>query len=185
MSQARIAPAAPPFPEEVRRRVDAITPKGVTTPVLFTTLANDERLFLRFVGGGLLDRGHLTLRQREIVILRVTALNKSEYEWGLHAVGFAPKAGLSDADLARTVHGGSEGWDEEGALLVRFCDALQAHSTIDDALWAELRARFSEMAVLELLMLAGFYRTTSYITNALKLPPEAYAPRFPPLNPDD
>jgi hypothetical protein len=33
--------------------------------------------------------------------------------------------------------------------------------------------------MLELLLLAGFYRTVSYLTNALRLPPEPYAARFP------
>ena len=36
-----------------------------------------------------------------------------------------------------------------------------------------------EEAVLELLLLAGFYRTVSYLTNALRLPLEPYAARFP------
>jgi alkylhydroperoxidase family enzyme len=44
---------------------------------------------------------------------------------------------------------------------------------------AELRATFSEEAILELLLLAGFYRTVSYLTNALRLPPEPFAARFP------
>jgi alkylhydroperoxidase family enzyme len=43
-----------------------------------------------------------------------------------------------------------------------------------------LRERFSEQALLELLMLAGFYRTVSYLTNALRLPLEAGAARFSP-----
>ena len=34
------------------------------------------------------------------------------------------------------------------------------------------------MAVVELLMLAGFYRTTSYLVNALALPLEPGAARF-------
>ena len=42
----------------------------------------------------------------------------------------------------------------------------------------ELRATFSDEAMLELLMLAGFYRTVSYLTNALRLPLEPYAGRF-------
>ena len=33
--------------------------------------------------------------------------------------------------------------------------------------------------MLELLLLAGFYRTVSYLTNALRLPLEPYAARFP------
>jgi alkylhydroperoxidase family enzyme len=42
-----------------------------------------------------------------------------------------------------------------------------------------LRAAFSEEAMLELLLLVGFYRTVSYLTNALRLPPEPFAQRFP------
>jgi len=44
--------------------------------------------------------------------------------------------------------------------------------------WA-LRRLFSEEAMLEILMLAGYYRMVSYLTNALRLPPEPYAARFP------
>ena len=56
----------------------------------------------------------------------------------------------------------------------------RAHACdVDDALWARLRAGFSEEAILELLLLAGFYRMMSYLTNALRLPLEPYAARFP------
>ena len=51
--------------------------------------------------------------------------------------------------------------------------------TVGDALWAALRTRFSDEAMLELLLLAGFYRTVSYLTNALQLPLEPAAARFP------
>ena len=35
------------------------------------------------------------------------------------------------------------------------------------------------MALVEVLMLAGFYRAVSYLTNALRLPLESYGARFP------
>ena len=38
---------------------------------------------------------------------------------------------------------------------------------------------FTENAILELLMLAGFYRTVSYLTNGLRLPLESAGVRFP------
>jgi hypothetical protein len=50
---------------------------------------------------------------------------------------------------------------------------------IDDELWQGLRCNLSEGALIELLMLAGFYRMVSYLTNALRLPLESYAARFP------
>jgi len=177
----RVAPANPPYPTEVQARFDALMPPGVAPLVLFRVLARDERLFQRFMGGGLLDKGHLTMRQREIVIHRVTAQCRSEYEWGVHVAFFAKRADLDDAQLRSTVLGEPQDacWSVEDALLIRFCDALHTHCAIDDALWAELRGVFKEEAILELLLLAGFYRTVSYLTNALRLPPEPFAARFP------
>jgi alkylhydroperoxidase family enzyme len=177
----RIAPAEPPYPADVQARLDALMPPGVAPLALFLMLARDARLFQRFMSGGLLDKGHLTLRQREIVIHRVTARCGSEYEWGVHAALFAERAGLDPEELRATVRGGPADacWGAEEALLVRFCDALHADCTIDDTLWSALHGAFSEEAILELLLLAGFYRTVSYLTNALRLPPEPFAARFP------
>ncbi len=176
-----IAPANPPYPPDVPARFDALMPPGVAPLVLFRVLARDARLFQRFMGGGLLDKGHLTLRQREIVIHRVTAQCRSEYEWGVHVAFFAKRASLDTVQLRSTVHGSATDacWSAEDALLIRFCDALHPHATIDDALWTELCVTFSEEAILELLLLAGFYRTVSYLTNALRLPLEPFAARFP------
>jgi alkylhydroperoxidase family enzyme len=177
----RISPASPPYPAEVQTRFDALMPPGVAPLVLFRVLARDQRLFQRFMGGGLLDKGHLTLRQREIVIHRVTGQCRSEYEWGIHVAFFARRVGLEAAQLESTVRGSASDtcWSAEDALLIRFCDALHTHATIDDTLWTELRAAYSEEAILELLLLAGFYHTVSYLTNALRLPPEPFAAKFP------
>ena len=177
----RISPASPPYPADVQTRFDALMPPGIAPLVLFRVLARDQRLFQRFMGGGLLDKGHLTLRQREIVIHRVTAQCRSEYEWGVHVAFFAKRVGLDADQLHSTVHGGASDtcWSAEDALLIRLCDALHTHATVDEALWTELRASFSEEAILELLLLAGFYRTVSYLTNALRLPLEPYAAEFP------
>jgi alkylhydroperoxidase family enzyme len=182
----RIAPAEPPYTPEVQARLDVLMPPGVAPLVLFRVLARDPRLFERFMGAGLLDKGHLTLRQREIVIQRVTARCGSEYEWGVHAAFFARRAGLGATELRATVHGGPGDacWSPQDALLVRFCDALLEACTLDDALWDELRAAFSAEAIIELLLLAGFYRTVSYLTNALRLPPEPFALRFPGWEPE-
>jgi alkylhydroperoxidase family enzyme len=177
----RIAPAQPPFAPEIQTKLDRLMPKGVPPLVLFTTLARDKRLFERFMGGGLLDPGHLTLRQREIVINRITALSGSEYEWGVHVAFFAKSAGLDAAQIASTAKTGAADpvWSEDERVLLLVCDQLHVTCTIDDALWQRVSAVLSEAAILEVLMLAGFYRTVSYLTNALRLPCEPYGARFP------
>src|ERR1700730_1285779 len=178
---ARIEPARPPYSPEIQAALDRIMPPGVPPLVLFTTLARDSRLYERFRNGGLLDKGYLTLRQREVVIDRIPALSGSEYEWGVHVAFFAKRVGLDEGMLDSLVHGTADDqcWSVEDRLLIRACDQLHAGSDIHDALWAELRKHLSEMALVEVLMLAGFYRTVSYLTNALRLPLESYAARFP------
>lgn len=179
---ARIPSAEPPFSAAIQETLDRVMPKGVPPLALFTMLARDERLFSRFMGGGLLDKGHLALRHREIIIHRVTALCGSEYEWGVHTAFFQKKADLSNEELYSLVHGGPNDacWkDSADQLLIRMSDALNSDCTIGDELWNEARAVFSNEALLEIIMLAGFYRTVSYLTNATKLPLESFAERFP------
>jgi alkylhydroperoxidase family enzyme len=177
---ARILPARAPHAPAVQRVLDRLTPPGAEPLSLFRTLAQDERLFLRFTGGGLLDPGHLSLREREIVIHRVCALNGAGYEWGVHAAIFAAKAGLDAHQLAATVAPGvAEVWSPREALLIAFCDTVNARADIDDALWARLREAFDEPACIELMMLAGFYRTVSLLVNGLRLAPEPFAAPFP------
>src|SRR5271155_1939601 len=182
---ARIAPVKPPFSADTQAVFDRIMPPGAPPLALFATLAHDARLFERLRGGSLLDKGHLTLRQREIVIDRVTALSRSEYEWGVHAAFFAKEAGLDAAMLASLVNGGGGDpcWSAEDRILIEVCDQLHATSDVDDRLWTDLVRYLSEMAILEVLLLAGFYRSVSYLTNALRLPLESFAERFPAAAP--
>lgn len=56
---------------------------------------------------------------------------------------------------------------------------LHADCTVDDTLWQSLKTAFSDEGILELLMLAGFYRTVSYLTNALRLPAEPGSASLP------
>lgn len=177
---ARIAPATPPFSEDISKPLDRLM-KGRPPLLLFTTLARDPRLFQKFFSSGLLDTGNLTVRQREIVIHRISGLCRSEYEWGIHVTVFSKRAGLTDEQLQATVNGSAEEscWSEEERALLRLCDSLQESCDIDDELWVVLRQHFTENAIIELLMLAGFYRTVSYLTNGLRLPLEDVAARFP------
>jgi alkylhydroperoxidase family enzyme len=178
---ARIPAAEPPFPAEVQAWLDRTMPPGKPPLRLFTTLARDPRLFGKFFSAGLLDRGHLSLRQREIVIARTTALCRSEYEWGVHITIFGARVGFTPAQIGSLVRGrpGDDCWPAQEQTLLRLCDALHRDCDVDDALWQQLRDDFSDGAMLELLMLAGFYRTVSTLTNALRLPLEPDGARFP------
>jgi alkylhydroperoxidase family enzyme len=177
----RMAPATAPFGAVIQGWLDRTLPAGMAPLSLFTTLARDERLFVKFFSGGLLDQGHLTLRQREIVIDRTTALCRSEYEWGVHVALFGSRIGLTQDQTYSLVHGNAEDacWGAEDRVLMRFCDSLHRNAAVGDELWEALRSHFGEEALLELLLLAGYYRTVSYLTNVLQLAPEGRSVSFP------
>jgi alkylhydroperoxidase family enzyme len=178
-NSARVAPAPPPLSSDIQAAIDAIM-RGNPPLVLFTTLARDRRLFFKFFSSGMLDRGHLTIREREIVIDRVTAGCDAEYEWGVHVSAYAAKAELTEAQIASLTAGGPDDscWADEERILIRLCDSLHDSCTVDDELWSDVARFHSEEAIIELLMLAGTYRTVSYLVNGLRLPLEPNARRF-------
>jgi alkylhydroperoxidase family enzyme len=128
--------------------------------------------------GGLLDRGTLTLAEREIMILRTTARCGSEYEWGVHVKAFAEKARLSDAQVRSTVKDDSTVWSARELAIIRLADTLHDRSSVDDALWTVLREHFSEEQLIELVALGGQYHMISYVTNAFGIYLEPDAARF-------
>jgi alkylhydroperoxidase family enzyme len=174
---ARVAPAFTPLPADISEAIDAVM-GGKEPLVLFTTMARDRRLFFKLFNSNLLDRGHLTLRQREIVIDRVTAQCGAEYEWGVHVAAYAAKAGLTQQQVNSLASGSpsDEHWSNEDRVLIRLCDSLHESCAVGDELWHDLTRYHSDEAIIELLMLAGSYRMISYLVNGLQLPPEPNTP---------
>ncbi len=178
---ARIAPAPGPYEADMEETLARLMPPGVEPLVLFRTLARNPRLFRRFMAAGLLDKGTISLREREIAIDRTCARCGCEYEWGVHMTTFAAKADFGPTEIAATVNAGPDApcWNTREKLIVRLVDQLHDKATIDDDLWNELSTTFTDEQILELTMLAGFYHTVSFIANTARLPMESYAARFP------
>ncbi len=178
---ARIEPAARPYDDDMEKTLENLMPPGVEALVLFRTLARNPRVFRRFMAGGLLDKGSIPLREREIVIDRTCARCGGEYEWGVHIAFFGEKAGFGPAEIAATVAPGADAdcWSLRERLIIRLVDQLHETSTIDAELWRALAAEFSDDQLLEMIVLTGFYHMVSFTVNATKLPMESYAARFP------
>src|SRR3990172_7760486 len=80
---ARIAPAPAPYDDRTQAILDRIAQRWGPPFLMFKVLAREPRLFQSFIAGsvGYLQPTHLTVRQREVLLLRVTALAGCEYEW--------------------------------------------------------------------------------------------------------
>lgn len=185
--EPRIPPLVPPYPDDVEQDLRKMMPPGVPPIALFRVVANNARVLARMRRGSLLDPGSISLRQRELVILRTTALCRAEYEWSVHAAFFGAAAGFTPAQLVATVHAverppsaeSDDLWTDEEKLLLELVSSLHVSADVDDSLWHRLALHFTSEQLIELVFLVGLYHAVSFTTNALRLPLEPGAPRFP------
>jgi len=177
---SRVAPLSPPYSPDIQQQFDRIM-RGAPPLVLFRVMAGQDRGWEKFRGGSLLDRGPLSLREREIVIDRTCALNQCEYEWGVHVATFGEAAKLTDEQIRATVRGEADAacWSEAERVLIATADALHHRSTLSEAEFAALKTHYDDAEIVEIIQLCGFYRTVSYLANGLALPLEPTAARFP------
>ena len=181
MSSQRIPPLDPPYSPETQKLFDLVMPAGMEPLKLFRTLAGNGRIFPRFMRAGVLDRGPVAIRDRELVIHRTTARCGSQYEWGVHVNAFARPLGLSEEVIEATVTASWRDplWTPSQSALVRLCDELHETASISDELWAELEVHFSADQIVELIYTAGLYHAVSFLTNGLRIELEDFGARFP------
>ena len=188
-AQPRIAPLEPPYASPIAELLAKwMPPGGATEPLaLFRTLAVHPDLFSRMLplGAGILGHGTVAPKEREIIIHRTCARAGAEYEWGVHAVAFGAAVGLSEEQLVATAAGSPEDavWSPSEALVVRLADELYETDSISDPLWAELSLHRGEPELLELVIIAGWYRLISYVINAARVAREPWSARFPSPQP--
>lgn len=178
-----LQPVVPPYEEDVERLLAKLMPAelGYEPLLLFRVLAINPDLASRArpMASGLLNKGLLPARDREIVIGRTTARAGAEYEWGVHAVIFGPRVGLSEGFLDALVTAPADRFSGDDRLLVEAVDELQDTTTIGASTWEQLRARYDDAQLVELILLNGWYRTLSTLINAAEIPLEPWARRFP------
>jgi len=176
-----LAPLEPPFSPEAAEILKAYPQQGGYLLSLFRTFANSTRFLHKGVANLLDAESPLTLRQREIVILRTTANLNCEYEWGVHVAAFAKRAQLTEEQVAATKAGAADAsvWSPEEKLLIAAIDQLCAHAKIEDATLAEVQAVWTREQQLEILAPVGNYHTVSFVANTARLPPEPFGARFP------
>ena len=177
---SRIAPLHQPYAPDIQAQFDRIM-RGAPPLLLFRVMAGSARAWEKFRAGSLLDRGPLSLREREIVIDRTCARTGCEYEWGVHVATFAEAAHLTEQQVRATVRGTATDacWSAAEQALIAAVDALHDRATLSDAEFAALSAHYDDTKIFEIILLCGFYRTVSYLANGLALPPEEKAARFP------
>jgi alkylhydroperoxidase family enzyme len=112
----------------------------------------------------------LDIRDRELAILRIGWLSQAPFEWGSH-VKIAKRNGITSDEIERVIEGSSApGWSKHDRAIVRAMEELHFDSMITDDTWAELQEFYNDKKLIELLILAGQYKTVAYYQNSLRLP---------------
>jgi alkylhydroperoxidase family enzyme len=144
---------------------------------LFRTLAVHPDLMSRMrpLGAAILGSTTVEPRERELMILRTTALNGAFYEWGVHATAFGASVGLSEDDARAIAAGDLDRFGEADRAVLRLADELHATSSVSDELWAELTTTHTPPQMIELTATAGWYRLLSYVINVARIEPEPWA----------
>jgi len=182
VSEPRIEPLEPPYPERVDAELRRWMPPGAPVEPLrlFRTLVRHPALAeaMRPLGGFLLSRKlALPMRERELVILRVCARCRCGYEWGVHATAFGDAAGLTPEERRATaaVPLPEDAFAPHERDLLALADALHERAEVPGALWARLAERYAPEALLELLVLAGWYHVIAFVAKGARVSPEPWA----------
>jgi 4-carboxymuconolactone decarboxylase len=119
-------------------------------------------------------------RVRELLILRISWLRCSEYEFVQHTV-LGKRFGLSEADIERLQQGpDAPGWEPPDADLLRAADELHARARISDATWGRLSAAFSLEQLIDIVYTVGCYEIAAMLFKTLGAQLE---PGVSPLSP--
>ena len=182
-SSAVLAPLAPPY-EPATEQILAGYPKGSDGYIigLFRVFANSQRFLAGKGAVNLLDKhSPLSLREREIIILRTCANLECEYEWGVHVATFARAADLTAAQIDATVTQAPDAdcWQAEEQLLIECVDAWCASGHLQAPILRKFRNTWDLAQQLEIMALVGNYHTVSFVANTAVLELEPGAPSFP------
>jgi 4-carboxymuconolactone decarboxylase len=178
------SPRIPPLPEEARdararELVDRFA-MGQTVNVYSTMVRHPDLVERCIPLGQQLRSGRLSLRERELLILRTGWNCRCDYEYAQHSRLVALSGAMDDDDLLRIIAGpDAPGWAHAEAVLLRAADELHTDACIGEETWAALATAYDEQQLIEVPMVVGYYHLIAFFLNSLGVPLEEGAHGFP------
>jgi alkylhydroperoxidase family enzyme len=170
-------------PTETREQLEKLAGGGIAggrVLNIFATLAHHPDLMRRWLvfGNHVLGKSTLPVRERELAILRVGFLCRSEYEWGQHVL-IAQRSGISDEEIERVAAGpDAPGWSPADAAVLRASDELHADQMIEESTWTELAKKWNRQQLMDLVFTIGQYHLVAMALNTFGVQRD---PGVPPL----
>ena len=131
------------------------------------------------LGAAVRYRTALGDRCREIAILEVARLHRSNFEFYSHAC-VGSLAGLTDDEIEALASGsGCASFDPKEDLVRETTRSLVESHDLSDALYARAVAGLGEVVIADLVVLVGFYEYTALALRVFRVPlPDGVAPTF-------
>jgi alkylhydroperoxidase family enzyme len=115
----------------------------------------------------------LAPRQRELLVMRAAWLAGNQLLWAVHAP-LARTAGMSAEEIRRIAQGpDASGWDPFEATLLRLADQLYRNSSVTDATWQALGARYTLFNLMDAVETANHFIVLSIVYNSFGVQPDA------------
>jgi alkylhydroperoxidase family enzyme len=163
--------SAPPRPQPPPPPAEGQQARGSNVLGLFANHPALAKAYFTF-NGHILYGSSIGGRQRELVILRVAAVRRAEYEWAQH-VQIGREEGLTDDEIERIITGATAGgWSPFDAALLAAVDELLASARISDATWSVLAAEFDRHQLIDLVFTIGAYELLAMAFNSFQLQAE-------------
>ena len=145
---------------------------------IFRTMANHPDLARRWMvfANHVLGKSTLSVRDRELVILRIGYLCRSGYEWGQHVL-IAREAGMTEEEIRSCKTGpDTPGLADLDRLLLKATDELHEDAHVSDATWEALAAHYDQQQMMDLVFTVGQYNLVSMALNSFGVQPDKGLP---------
>ena len=118
-------------------------------------------------------------RARELVILRISWRTGSEYVFCQH-VRISRELRISDEEIlgARDPQR-CNAYSETDRTLLQLADELHEYAEVTPSTWEALEKAFAHDELVELLLIAGLWRTVAGFVKSAKIPLDAGVPSWP------
>ena len=138
---------------------------------IFLTLAKHPDLAKRWLvfSNHVLFKSTLPPRERELAILRIGWLCKSEYEWAQHKI-IGTDVGLKAEEIEKIKDGPQGEWNLLDSLVLKATDELHAEKQISEETWDSLLEFWSEQQLMDLVFAVGQYTLVSMALKTFGVP---------------
>jgi AhpD family alkylhydroperoxidase len=157
---------------EIGALYDALLQQRGVVPNMFKTAANIPALaqgiaaFLKPIVGD----GALAGWYKELIAVRICLLHEFEYGIKAHSIS-ARQKGASEAQLAAVKNFEAGPFSDSEKLGFRYADRLhRSPREIDDEFYAQVKASYSDLQILELTAVAAAFEFFPRFIDALRIP---------------